>query len=73
MVPMTGTNGLGLAALVDLIDGPGATWSEHAAEQDAIARMKVMRADGASVRAIQTAMKAQGVSIALATISKLTN
>jgi hypothetical protein len=36
MVPMAGTNGLGLAALVDLIDGPGATWAEHAAEQDAI-------------------------------------
>jgi hypothetical protein len=47
--------------------------AEHAAEQDAIARMKIMRADGVSVRAIQTAMKAQGVSIALATISKLTN
>jgi DNA invertase Pin-like site-specific DNA recombinase len=52
---------------------PARFLAEHAAEQDAIARMKVMRADGASVRAIQTAMKAQGVSIALATISKLTN
>jgi DNA invertase Pin-like site-specific DNA recombinase len=52
---------------------PARFLAEHAAEQDAIARMKVMRADGASVRAIQTAMKAQGVSIALATIAKLTN
>jgi len=52
---------------------PARFLAEHAAEQDAIARMKIMRADGASVRAIQTAMKAQGVSIALATISKLTN
>jgi DNA invertase Pin-like site-specific DNA recombinase len=52
---------------------PARFLAEHAAEQDAIARMKVMRADGASVRAVQTAMKAQGVSIALATISKLTN
>jgi DNA invertase Pin-like site-specific DNA recombinase len=51
---------------------PARFLAEHAAEQDAIARMKVMRADGASVRAIQTAMKAQGVSIALATIAKLT-
>ena len=51
---------------------PARFLAEHAAEQDAIARMKIMRADGASVRAIQTAMKAQGVSIALATISKLT-
>jgi DNA invertase Pin-like site-specific DNA recombinase len=52
---------------------PARFLAEHAAEQDAIARMKIMRADGASVRAIQTAMKAQGVSIALATVSKLTN
>ena len=46
---------------------------EDPEQQAAIARMKALRADGASVRAIQEIMAAESVPIALATIAKLTS
>lgn len=45
---------------------------EEERQQAAIARMREMRANGASVRKIQSAMAGQGRPIALATIAKLT-
>ena len=44
---------------------------EDEAKQEAIARMRAMRAKGASVRAIQSALADEGEPVALATIAKL--